>query len=155
MKPTFIFIIILCLSSCTSTTKQVAYSPSQLVGTWELKFDGRYPYWFSQIGFTEEGRKCVLSYEFDAKGRVDITYYANRYVIENGHLISTVEFSNTEYVPKGYVIKDRIDNIDTNGFEVFMVGPLMGSTPEIHQRLIDVAPEEICKIVDNFRITSA
>lgn len=54
-------------------------------------------------------------------------------------------------MPKGYVIKDRIDNLDINSFEVFMVGPLMGSTPEIHQRLIGVDPEEICKVVDDFR----
>ena len=152
MKSVIIFSLVMLLSSCASTTKSPEFKSSQLIGVWELKFDGRYPYWFSQIGFTQGGRKCVLSYEFDSKGNVDITYYANRYEIENGHLISTVEFSNTEYIPKGYVIKDRIDSIDENGFEVFMVGPLMGSTPEVHQRLIDVKPEEICKIVDNFRI---
>lgn len=154
MKSALILIITTLLTACASQPKKIEYSASQLVGTWELKFDGRYPYWFSQIGFTEDGRKCVLSYEFDSKGKVDITYYANRYTIENGHLISTVDFSTTKYVPKGYVIKDRIDNIGVNDFEVFMVGPLMGSTPEIHQRLTGVAPEEICKIVDDFRITS-
>jgi hypothetical protein len=150
LKSAVILTILLLISSCA----EPEYKSSQLVGTWELKFDGVYPYWFSQIGFTKSGRKCVLSYEFDSRGKVDITYYSNLYKIENGHLISSVEFSNTKYVPKGYVIKDRIDNIEQNGFEVFMVGPLMGSTPEIHQRLVGVNPEDICKIVDDFRITS-
>jgi hypothetical protein len=130
------------------------YNSSQLVGVWELKFDGRYPYWFSQIAFTQSGRKCVLSYEFNSKGEVDITYYSNQYKIQNGNLITTVDFSTTEYVPKGYVIKDRIDSIEEDGFEVFMVEP-MGTTPEIHQRLLGVNPQDICKIVDDFRITSA
>lgn len=151
MKIKFILSFVLLLSGCAPKSNEIEFSTSQLVGSWELIFDGQYPYWFSQIGFTEEGRKCVLSYEFDSKGKINITYYANSYAIENGHLITTVEFSTTRYVPKGYVIKDRIDNIDINSFEVFMVGPLMGSTPEIHQRLIGVDPEEICKIVDDFR----
>jgi len=149
LKSAVILAIVLLLSSC----EEPEYKSSQLVGTWELKFDGVYPYWFSQIGFTKDGRKCVLSYEFDSHGKVDITYYANRYKLENGHLISSVEFSNTKYVPKGTVIKDRIDSIEKDRFEVFMVGPLMGSTPEVHQRLVDVSPEHICKIVDDFRIT--
>jgi hypothetical protein len=151
LKSAIILSIVLLLSSCAATTKSPEYKSLQLVGVWELKFDGSYPYWFSQIAFTQDGRKCVLSYEFNSKGEVDITYYSNRYEIENGHLISTVDFSNTEYVPKGYVIKDRIDNIEKNGFEVFMVEP-MGTTPEIHQRLLDVNPHDICKIVDDFRI---
>jgi hypothetical protein len=155
LKSTFIFVLAIILSSCASVNKELKYDASLLVGTWELKFDGQYPYWFSQIGFTEDGRKCVLSYEFDANGKVDITYYSNLYEVKDGHLVSSVIYSTTPYVPRGYVIKDRIDVIEDNYFEVFMVGPLKGSTQEKHQRLIGVNPSEICKIVDNFRITSA
>ena len=140
------------INSCSLDKKPSEFKSSELAGVWELRFDGRYPYWFSQIAFTQDGRKCVLSYEFNSMGEVDITYYSNLFRIENGHLISTVEFSNTEYAPKGYVIKDRIDSIEKNGFEVFMVEP-MGATPEIHQRLLGVSPSDICKIVDDFRIT--
>lgn len=151
---TFISIILIALTSCASTNTSKSFESAGLVGTWELKFDGVYPYWFSQIGFTEDGRKCVLSYEFDAQGRISIDYYLNKYKIEDGYLYSEVGFSSTPYVRSGEVIKDRIDIFEKDYFEVFMVGPLVGSTAEKHQRLSNVSPEELCKIVDNFRITS-
>ena len=142
------------IASCASTKNLKPFDSADLVGVWELKFDGVYPYWFSQIGFTEDGRKCVLSYEFDAKGIVGVDYYLNRYEIKDGYLYSEVGFSSTSYARSGEVIKDRIDVLEENYFEVFMVNPLPGSTAEKHQRLLGVSPEDLCQIVDNFRITS-
>lgn len=150
----FISILFVVLTSCSLTKPSEFFKSTDLVGTWELKFDGVYPYWFSQIGFTEDGRKCVLSYEFDTSGRVSMDYYLSKYKVEDGYLYSEIAFSSTPYVRTGEVIKDRIDILVKDYFEVFMVGPLSGSTAERHQRLSDVSPEELCKIVENFRITS-
>jgi hypothetical protein len=146
-------ILILLLNACASAKKSPDFKSHDLVGVWELKFDGVYPYWFSQIGFTQDGKKCVLSYEFDSNGKVRITYYSNRYEIKDGHLFSTVGFSSTPYVRSGEVIKDRVDKITSDYFEVFMISPFIGDTPEKHQRLPGLNPEDICKIVDDFRIS--
>lgn len=148
------FMLILLLTACASTKKADNYSAYDLVGVWQLKFDGVYPYWFSHIAFTQDGRKCVLSYEFDANGKVDITYYANRYAIKDGHLVTTVGYSSTPYVRAGEVIKDRIDEITPNYFQVFMVAPYIGSSAEKHQKLSDLKPEDICNIVNSFGIAN-
>lgn len=150
----FIAILFVVLTSCSSIKPPKSFSSTDLVGTWELKFDGVYPYWFSQIGFTEDGRKCVLSYEFDTSGQVSMDYYLSKYKVEDGYLYSEIAFSSTPYVLTGEVIKDRIDMLVKDYFEVFMVGPVSGATAERHQRLSGVLPEELCKVVENFRLTS-
>ena len=57
-----------------------------LVGVWTLKYNGDGRYWFSQIAFTEDSKKCVLSYQFDGSGNVSISYYINKYKIVDGVL---------------------------------------------------------------------
>lgn len=151
MKVFISLLVVAILSSCAATSTSKQHLPENLIGVWELRFDGSYPYWFSQIGFTADGRKCVLSYEFNASGKVDMTYYANRYNIKDGHLITYVGYSSTPYVRAGEIIKDRIDVLEQDYFEVFMIKPLLGSSAEQHQRLVGVSPEEICKVVDNYR----
>lgn len=149
-----ISVLFVVLTSCYSTESPKSFKSTDLVGTWELKFDGVYPYWFSQIGFTEDGRKCVLSYEFNNSGQVSVDYYLSKYKVEDGYIYSEIAFSSTPYVRAGEVIKDRIDVLARDYFEVLMVGPLPGATTEKHQRLSDVSPEALCKIVGNFRIAN-
>lgn len=150
VKLLIILLSVVTLASCSSIDKPRTFSPAALVGTWELKFDGNYPYWFSQIGFTQDGRKCVLSYEFDHLGRVSVDYYLNQYTIQNGNLVTEVTYSSSQYLDKGYIIKDRIDVLEPDYFEVFMIQP-QGRVAEKHLRLADVEPEDICKVVSNFR----
>ena len=54
----------------------------------------------------------------------------------------------------GEVIKDRIDEITPNYFQVFMVAPYIGSSAEKHQKLSDLKPEDICNIVNSFGIAN-
>ncbi|MBY0419631.1 MAG: hypothetical protein K2W88_16385 [Pararheinheimera sp.] len=131
-----------------------SFSSSDLIGVWELKFDGRPPYSFSQIGFTEDGQKCVLSYEFDESGQISVDYYLNRFRIEGDYLYSEIGFSSTPFLLKGEVIKDRINSLGKDYFEVFMVAPLQGLVAEKHQRLPHVLPEAICEVVDSYRLTT-
>lgn len=143
----FVFIVLsYLLISCANVTKKNDYSESQLIGVWSLKFYGKGRYWFSQLAFTLDGRKCVLSYEFDRNGNVSMDYYLNKYEIIDNVLLTTVDFSSSKYLPPGYVIKDRIDYLDENEFEVFMVQPT-GEIPEKHQKLKGVDPESICNVV--------
>lgn len=155
MKIITSLLFLLVLTSCANTNLNKSYNSKDLVGVWELKFDGISPYWFSQIGFTEDGKKCVLSYEFNSRGEIDVTYYSNRYEIKDGHLLSYVGYSSTPYVRSGEVIKDRIDVLTSGYFEVYMVEPALGMSQEKHQRLNGVSPDELCRIVDNFRLTNA
>lgn len=136
----------LLLFSCTTDHANKIYTAKELVGVWSLKFNGQGRYWFSQLAFTLDGRKCVLSYSFDRKGSVSMDYYLNEYDVVDNVLVTTVGFSSSRYLPPGYVIKDRIDYLDENEFEVFMVQP-KGDTPEKHQRLKGVDPESICNVV--------
>ena len=149
MKNVILLVVTLFLLSCTNTSDIKIHSSQDLVGVWSLKYDGQGDYWFSQLAFTEDGRKCVLSYELDPQGNVSIDYYLNKYWVEDNVLVTLVQFSSTEYVPPGYVIRDRIDSLDSNQFEVFMVQP-MGTTAEKHQRLSGVDPEVICKVVSGY-----
>ncbi|QBY05376.1 hypothetical protein E2K93_13760 [Thalassotalea sp. HSM 43] len=148
----FLFLV---LTSCSTHSVKNSYNSEDLVGVWELKYDGVPPYWFSQIGFTKTGKKCVLSYEFNSRGEVEMTYYDNRYQVKDGHLYTYVDYSSTPYLRKGEVIKDRIDILKPDYFEVLMVLPFKGDTQEKHLRLDDISPEELCKIVDDFRKINA
>ncbi len=140
-------IVTIFLTSCSSTP-QVEDKPS-LVGVWSLKYDGNGEYWFSQIAFTENGKKCVLSYNFDPSGNVAMDYYLNDYEIVDGVLITKVVFSSTPYLPPGYIIRDRIDHIDKSTLDLFMIEP-EGSVLEQHQKLQGVKPNSICQVVRNF-----
>ena len=127
------------------------YYTKQLVGTWELRYNGTAPYHFSQIGFTANGRKCVIAFDFSFNGLLSADYWDNNYQVENNILITEITYSSTPLLKKGLIIKDRIDVLKKNYLEVFMVKPMKGSSPEQHQRLEGVAPEELCKVIDNYR----
>jgi len=149
MNRLFLLLAALVLTSCTATQKSSEYSSEQLQGVWTLKYNGQGNYSFSQLAFTSDGRKCVLAYDFDRAGNISMDYYLNSFVIEDGVLITEVGFSSTQYLPAGYIIKDRIDRITSNEFDVFMIQPA-GSLPEKHQRLSGVDPEAICKVVSGY-----
>ena len=146
-KLLFILIFTFFLFSCTSTQKNKE-EPS-LIGVWSLKYDGNGTYWFSQIAFTKNGKKCVLSYNFDQKGNVAMDYYLNDYEIVDGVLVTEVVFSSTPYLPAGYIIRDRIDLMGDDTLELFMIEP-EGTVVEKHQKLHGVNPNSICQVVRNF-----
>ena len=146
-----ILIFIIFLTSCAST-QQVEEEPT-LVGVWSLKYDGNGAYWFSQIAFTKNGKKCVLSYNFDQKGNVEMDYYLNDYKIVDGVLITEVVFSSTPYLPSGYIIRDRIDYLGKDTLDLFMIEP-EGTIVEKHQKLQGVKPSSICQVVRDFAYKS-
>ncbi len=141
---------LLLLTACSTTASLDEVTSTDLVGVWSLKYiDGNpYPYHFSQLAFTKAGTKCVLSYNFNQRGQISIDYYKNTYTVEDGILISTVDYSSGPYgLPKGYIIKDKLTHFDQSSFNVFMVQP-QGDSPENHQRLFGVNPETVCNVVD-------
>ena len=150
MKNLTTVILALLLTACSPTNKLNDVTPSDLVGVWSLKYmDGNaYPYNFSQLAFTKNGTKCVLSYNFNRQGELSIDYYKNTYTVESGVLITKVGYSSGVYgLPKGYIIKDKFTHFDESSFNVFMVQP-KGNYPENHQRLIGVNPETVCEVVE-------
>ena len=77
-----------------------------------------------------------------------LDYYDNTWKIKNGVLESTVGDSPSSSLPKGYLIKDNIKELNANELVVQMDG--YGSPLEKHQKLHGVNPERICQLVENY-----
>ncbi len=144
-----IFIFILFIQSCASNPTTII-DRHNFVGVWELQFDGKYPFWFSQLAFTSDGRKCVLSYNFNSNGDVSITYYLNKYKIQNGYIETTIGKTSSLSTPTGVIMKDKILKVSANSFDVIMEYPFQNNIVEKHQRLTNHNPEHICKIATNY-----
>ncbi|MCO4798722.1 MAG: hypothetical protein KC484_05885 [Colwelliaceae bacterium] len=135
------------LSGCASTEVKVK-PEDQIVGVWHLKDYGSGNYEYSQLGFTSSGRKCVVSVSMNGNGIPVLDYYDNTWKIKNGVLESTVGDSPSSSLPKGYLIKDNIKQLNANELVVQMDG--YGAPLEKHQKLHGVNPERICQLVENY-----
>ncbi len=135
------------LSGCASTEIKVT-PEDQIVGVWHLKDYDSGNYEYSQLGFTSNGRKCVVSISMNGNGIPMLDYYDNTWKINNGVLESTVGDSPSSSLPKGYLIKDNIKQLNTNELVVQMDG--YGAPIEKHQKLHGVNPERICQLVENY-----
>jgi len=135
------------LSGCASTEIEIK-PEEQIVGVWHLKDYGSGYYEYSQLGFTSNGRKCVVSVSMNGNGIPQLDYYDNTWKIESGVLLSIVGNSPSSSLPKGYLIKDSIITLDKNELVVQMEG--FGSPLEKHQKLHGVNPERICQLVENY-----
>jgi hypothetical protein len=135
------------LSGCASTEVEVK-PEDQIVGVWHLKDYGSGNYEYSQLGFTSNGRKCVVSVSMNGNGIPMLDYYDNTWKINNGVLESTVGDSPSSSLPKGYLIKDNIKTLSNNELVVQMEG--YGAPLEKHQKLHGVKPERICQLVENY-----
>ncbi len=132
------------------TVTPAEISTAKIVGVWSLKYDSHGRYWFDQIAFTEDGQKCILSFEFNDAGETQTTYWLNNYRIEQDVLITEVIYSTTEFLPKGTVIRDRLLKLDSKVLALVMVEPLFNLQTESHVRLSGVEPEALCKVVQAY-----
>jgi hypothetical protein len=135
------------LSGCVSTEVEVK-PEEQIIGVWHLKDYGSGNYEYSQLGFTSNGRKCVISVSMNGNGIPRLDYYDNTWKINNGVLESTVGDSPSSSLPKGYLIKDNIKTLNKSELVVQMDG--YGAPLEKHQKLHGVKPERICELVENY-----
>jgi hypothetical protein len=148
-----VVILVTLIASCNKNLTEI--NSDDLIGVWSLKYTGEdgYPYHFSQLAFMDNGHKCILSYNFNRSGEVSVSYYKSTYVVKDGVLISTVAYSSSPFgLPEGYIIKDRLTHYDESSFNVFMIQP-KGEFPENHQKLVDVDPDDVCNVVEQYRIS--
>jgi len=153
VKALVIIILISVTFACENGKDLSNIKSSDLIGVWTLKYSGEsgYPYHFSQLAFMDNGDKCILSYKSNFSGQFNVAYYKSTYEVIDGILISTVSYSSGEFgLPKGYLIKDKLIHYDESSFNVFMIKP-QGDTPENHQKLVGVNPNEICKVVERYK----
>ena len=113
--------VVFLLSGCWSTKVEVK-PEKQIVGVWHLKDYGSGNYEYSQLGFTSNGRKCVVSISMNGNGIPMVDYYDNTWEIKNGILESTVGNSPSSSLPKGYLIKDHIKVLNQDELVVKMEG---------------------------------
>ncbi|WP_341501169.1 lipocalin family protein [Gallaecimonas sp. GXIMD4217] len=138
------------LSGCVSTKLEVK-PEEQIVGVWHLKDYGIGNYEYSQLGFTSNGRKCVVSISMNGDGIPEVDYYDNTWKINNGVLETTVGDSPSSSLPKGYLIKDHIKVLNDNELVLKMESDYGFDSPlEKHQKLHGVKPERICQLVENY-----
>lgn len=153
VKALVIIILVSLTFACKRGKDLSNIKSSDLIGVWTLKYSGEssYPYHFSQLAFMANGDKCILSYSSNFSGEFNVAYYKSTYEVMDGILISTVSYSSGEFgLPKGYLIKDKLIHYDESSFNVLMVKP-EGDSPENHQKLVDVNPNEICEVVERYR----
>ncbi|MFK8031303.1 MAG: hypothetical protein AB8G18_13790 [Gammaproteobacteria bacterium] len=129
------------LTGCGEASK---HSEPSIVGSWELQDSGEGDYFFTHVGFTTDGVKCVMVYEETQTG-VAVLAYLNTYKVVNGVIVTTYGKSN-EGVPEGEVMRDRIDLLNAEKMHSVMIQP---PDPQIekHIRLPDVDPQRICGLV--------
>lgn len=150
MKTLAIIVLVSLTVACDNSQDLTKIKSKDLVGVWSLKYTGEdvYPYYFSQLAFMDNGDKCILGYNFNSSGKVNINYYKSTYVVKDGVLISTVGYSSGPFgLPKGYIVEDKLIHYDESSFNVLMTKP-KGDIPENHQKLVGVNPNVICNIVD-------
>jgi len=142
-------VIILFITLTPACTVIYPRNEEALIGSWTLEYEGQGPYHFSQIAFTNSGLKCVITFEFDRNGNPEVTYWLNKFWVEDGVLVTLVTKSSTPHLPAGYIIHDRIEKLLPDYFEVFMIKP-KGRIVEKHHRLDGVEPEQVCEVVRNY-----
>ncbi|WP_416308096.1 hypothetical protein [Neptunicella sp. SCSIO 80796] len=137
---------------CSSTETVKVKPPEELiVGVWHLKDYGSGNYEYSQLGFTRNGRKCVVAVSIDGTGKAKLDYYDNSWEIKDGVLYSKVGNSPSSSLPKGYLIKDHIKTLNEDELIVKMESDYGFESPlEKHQKLHGVDPERICQVVENY-----
>ena len=156
VKALVIIILVSLTFACKSGKDLSNIKSNDLIGVWTLKYSGEssYPYHFSQLAFMANGDKCILSYSSNFSGEFNVAYYKSTYEVIDGILISTVSYSSGEFaLPKGYLIKDKLIHYDESSFNVLMIKP-EGDSPENHQKLVGVNPNEICEVVERYRENS-
>jgi hypothetical protein len=140
----FVLIISLFLYSCASEVEN-----EDLVGAWELLYDGQGDFWFSHVAFTASGEKCTISYSFDKNKELSASYYLSSYNLENNELTVKVVQSSSPYVNVGEEIKDKILNFNQNTFAMKMYYPIVGSSVDRFIKLEDIKASSICSVVKN------
>lgn len=145
-------VLTLMVCGCTDSKRVAIKSPQELItGVWHLKDYGSENYEYSQLGFTKDGRKCVVAVTFNNKGEAKLDYYDNSWEIKDGVLYTKVVNSPSSSLPKGYVIKDHIKALDKDELIVKMESKYGFASPlEKHQKLHGVDPQRICQIVENY-----
>lgn len=144
----FILIATLLLSSCSSTNTEKVIQ-DDLVGTWELLYNDQGSYWFSHIGFTKEGQKCSISYQFNNNKDIEVDYFLSDFSLVRGDIILTVQESTSAFVERNQVIKDHLITHSSVSFTQQMFYPIAGDSVDTFVKLNTVKPESICKVVKN------
>lgn len=134
------------------THQSVSGVPAQhIIGVWHLKDYGYGHYGYSQLGFTADGRKCVVTVDMDKNGLPTTHYYTNTWKIEGNTLVTTVGSNPGSGLPAGYIIVDEILTLDKEHMDLIMRKPSQ-EVPRIekHQKLSNVNAARICEVVDNY-----
>ncbi|MDZ7923832.1 MAG: hypothetical protein U5M23_07165 [Marinagarivorans sp.] len=146
----YISLIVLLFAGCSAFPSKES-TRKNIIGVWQLMDYGYGNYSYSILGFTPDGRKCVISLEMDQFGSPVVDYYLNSWLIEGNMLVTIVGNSPSSSLPKGYIIKDEIKAIDVEKMDLIMRVP-SSSDPRLerHKKLYAEKPERICEVVKNF-----
>jgi hypothetical protein len=146
----FLTTVLFFITSCADTETKLK-PEQQIVGVWHLKDYGSGNYEYSQLGFTPDGRKCVVAITMNGFGKPMVNYYDNTWKIKDGVLETIVGNSPSSSLPKGYLIRDHIKLLNHDELIVKMESDSGNDSPlEKHQKLQGVKPERICQLVENY-----
>jgi hypothetical protein len=134
------------ISGC-SFSKLNSVSESDLIGAWELLYDGNGDYWFSHVGFNSAGEKCTISYNFDNNTSISISYFLSSFNVEDGEMRVKVISSTSPYITEGEVIKDKLISYSPEKFEMQMFFPIFNDSIDRFIKLSNVRADDICTVV--------
>ncbi|MGB2738924.1 MAG: hypothetical protein WBC60_00035 [Cognaticolwellia sp.] len=143
-----VLLLIFFITSC-SLFEPKDIESEDLVGAWELLYDGKGDYWFSHVGFNTAGEKCTISYSFDSNKELSVSYYLSSYKVEKNELIVKVVSSSSPFINVDEVIKDNLLSYAKDKFQMQMFFPIVSTAVDHFTKLEGVDADSICKVVKN------
>ncbi len=143
---------LLTIFSLLSISVCANFESDDIYGAWILKDYSKGAYQYSLISFSDSGRKCVVSFEFDKNGEPILDYWDNLYKIEGSYLITVITKSSTSLTPPKTTIRDEIVILNNEQMEVLMESDsdYYKLVMEKHERLHDEKADRICNLVDDY-----
>ncbi|BDY04673.1 hypothetical protein F0521_17140 [Ferrimonas sp. YFM] len=137
---TLVFILLIqgCVQKSDTELSQL------IVGTWSYNYDsGSYGF----IEYTDNGDKCEMNFSFGESGNLSINLYWNKWQVEDSIIKSKVHASTVSVMEKGYVIHDKVIEINSNVLTVDMIVPEGNFKTEYHQKSKYSESGKVCSIV--------
>jgi len=126
-----------------ATIQKGQWSEQELYGVWVINHSPENVD-YSIIEYSSNDDKCEMSYEVTPYGLKVILYWS-KWRLENG-IITTTMHATTGAIPLGYVINDKILELNPNKLNVIINDPGEWNS-EYHMKNVHARDGQVCNIV--------
>ena len=142
LNKVFIIAFLVLLQGCVEKNDEEL--SKLIIGTWSYNYDsGSYGF----IEYTEDGDKCEMNFSFGQTGNLSVDLYWNKWKIDHSIIKSEMQASSTSFLEKGYVIHDKIIELNSEKLTVDMIIPKGDYKVEYHHKSKKSENGKVCSIV--------